>query len=273
MPTKPFVIAVAPNGARKTKEDHPALPLSIEELVDTAVQCYEAGAVMMHFHVRDTAGRHTLEPAVYRPAIQRLEAELGDRMIFQVSSEAAGRYGASEQIELIKQLAPHCLSCGLREILPDRQSYDAGNRFLTELYRSGVLIQYIVYSPREVNWYEQLCDSGVIPGNKHFLLFVLGSYDTPDCISHSLDQYLSVLKRPSDWMACGFGKIEAELAQQAALLGGHIRVGFENNLFLADGILAPENSTLVKAAAKTGQLAGRQKATSKDAEFLHEKKR
>jgi uncharacterized protein (DUF849 family) len=264
----PMVIAVAPNGARKTLQDHPALPLSCSELVETAWKCYEAGASMMHFHVRDEEGRHTLAPEIYRPVLDRLNSELGDKLLLQVSSEAAGRYGPDEQVEAMKQLAPHCLSLALRELLPNRKAHEKGARYLSELSREGVLVQYILYSPAEVAWYEALCTDGILPGETHLLLFVLGRYDKPQT-SCDLDPYLEQLRRKSPWMACTFGPAESLLARKSAEHGGHIRVGFENNVYLPDGTPAMDNRELVRIACKAGQSAGRTIADKQFAVSVH----
>lgn len=264
-----MLIAVAPNGACKTKLDHSALPLTQQELVKTAIDCLEAGASMMHFHVRDSDGRHTLDHAIYLPVLRALEASVGDRMLLQVSSEAAGRYQPVEQIEQMKRLAPHCLSCGLREIIGAKEDYTAGNAFFSELRRAGVLVQYILYSPAEVEWYEALCAKGVIPGDTHLLLFVLGRYGEAESKSYDLSSYVSALKRKSPWMACGFGFGEHAVIAQAAQLGGHGRVGFENNQQLPDGSTAPDNAALVKLACDVARLTGRSSGDKLFAELSH----
>ena len=268
MKKDPMVIAVAPNGARKTREDHPSLPLTAGELIETAWKCYEAGASMMHFHVRDESGGHTLAPEIYRPALDLLTSEVGDRLLLQVSSEAAGRYDSVEQREAMKRLAPHCLSLALRELLPNRESHEAGARYLSELSSEGVLVQFILYSPKEVEWYEQLCSGGIIPGDAHLLLFVLGSYRTPQS-SCDLGPYLEQLKRKSPWMACAFGPAESMLAGQIAERGGHIRVGFENNQQLPDGSQAGDNSDLVRVARKAAYDADRTIGDRQIAVSLH----
>lgn len=266
---QPFVIAVAPNGARRTQTDHPALPLTAKDLVRTAHECAEAGASMMHFHVRDGNGRHSLEPDLYRKTLTILQGEIGDKMLLQVSTEAAGIYSAAQQITSMEKLAPHCLSIGLRELFRAPEDDAPGYRFLVNLQRAGALVQYILYSPQEVSWFQELCAHGIIPGNHHFLLFVLGSYARPDEVSYPLANYVNNLQRSVTWMACGFGRTEADIARQAAEFGGHVRVGFENNLLLRDGSTAPGNSDLVAQAAETGRNTGRQPGTRDDAIALH----
>ena len=256
-----IVIAAAPNGARKTKADHPQLPIGIGELIETAVACAEAGAAMMHFHIRDNNGRHSLAPEHYRHTLSELEAAVGDRLLLQVTSEAAGIYSQPEQIELMQRLAPHCLSCGLKEFIRSEQDLESASKFFFELYKAGALIQYILYSPAEVAWFVSLCNQGVLPGSKHFLLFVFGSYyHREDSRISSLEEYLLPLKAhpyPYSWMVCGFDQHEFEVAESAAALGGHIRVGFENNCYRRDGSLAENNSEQVRSMLRLAEKSGR----------------
>jgi 3-keto-5-aminohexanoate cleavage enzyme len=91
------IVTVAPNGGRKTKADHPALPLTADELARTAAECLERGASMIHLHVRDKDGGHSLDPEAYRSVIARICEEVGDRLVLQITSESLGRYSPAEQ--------------------------------------------------------------------------------------------------------------------------------------------------------------------------------
>ena len=90
MAEQKVLIAVAPNGARRSRKDHPALPVTLDELVETAAACARAGAAMIHLHIRDVYGEHSLDPVRYRHAITAIRERVGDNMLIQVSSEAAG---------------------------------------------------------------------------------------------------------------------------------------------------------------------------------------
>ena len=116
----PLMIAVAPNGARKTKQDHPALPTSAQELAATARECREAGACMIHLHVRDKKNGHTLDPILYEEAIRAIRNEVKDGLILQITTEAVGIYNAGEQIEVVKAVRPEAASIALREFCPAR---------------------------------------------------------------------------------------------------------------------------------------------------------
>jgi 3-keto-5-aminohexanoate cleavage enzyme len=88
----PLVVAVAPNGARRTKVDHPLLPLTPAEIAREAELCAAAGASVLHLHVRAADGRHTLDPDLYRSAVEAVRRTIGDRMVIQITTEAVGRY-------------------------------------------------------------------------------------------------------------------------------------------------------------------------------------
>ena len=250
MAEQKVLVAVAPNGVRCSQKDHPALPVTLNELVETAAACAQAGAAMIHLHVRDEYGEHSLDPVRYRHAITAIRERVGDNLLIQVSSEAAGRFTVHEQVAAIEKLMPGCISLGLREYIKDDATIESGACFLERLYRNQTLIQYILYSPEEVRWYEQLCEQGIIPGDIHMLLFVLGRYGQESARPDQLRGYLDALQRPSPWMVCAFGPEELQVMKEAIKHDGHCRVGFENNLELANGRLAKDNAELVQTTAR-----------------------
>ena len=90
---QPLVLAVAPNGARKTKADHPALPIGPEELAETAKACAGAGASMIHLHVRDAEGQHSLDVGRYLAATEAIRAAVGEDLVIQIlNTEAQSGY-------------------------------------------------------------------------------------------------------------------------------------------------------------------------------------
>ena len=115
----PLIIAVAPNGARKTKADHPALPITPEELAETAARCLDAGASMIHLHVRDDDQKHSLDVSAYRAAIAAIRARVGGELIIQVTTEAVGIYTPAQQMAMVQELEPEAVSLAVRELCPD----------------------------------------------------------------------------------------------------------------------------------------------------------
>lgn len=246
----PIVVAVAPNGARKRRDDHPRLPLSPAELAQCAVDCLAAGASMMHLHVRDVVGRHSLEAADYRAAIAAIRERVGDALILQVTSEAGGRYAPAEQIACIEAVEAEAVSLAIRELFGTTEDAARSAALVARLGARDVMVQYIVYSPADVARCAELHASGALPRATPNVLFVLGSYAEKRAGHPSeLLPMLAALPTGWPWSVCAFGADEARCLAAAALLGGHARAGFENNLSLPDGTVAPDNAALVRAIA------------------------
>lgn len=265
----PLILAVAPNGARKTKVDHPALPMTPEEIARTAATCREVGAAMLHLHVRDAEGRHSLDAELYRAAIAAVEREAGEDFLIQVTSEAGGRYGRAEQMAMVRDLRPTCVSLAVREILPDAAAEPEGAEFLAWMVREGILPQYILYSAEDLARFREWTARGIVPETRPFLLFVLGRYSA--ALTSEPGELLPFLEGglpETPWALCAFGAKETACALTAAALGGHARVGFENNLQLPDGARAPDNAALVAAVAEGASAIGRPLATPAQARQL-----
>jgi 3-keto-5-aminohexanoate cleavage enzyme len=245
----PLVISVAPNGAYKTKKDHPGLPMTTKELADTAAACCDAGAAMIHLHVRDPDGVHLLDEHAYRAATAAVIRAVGNKMVVQITSEAGGRYQRHEQMAVVRAVVPEAVSIALREIVPDAAAEPEAAEFFAWMRRERILIQSIVFSPEELTRYYDLRERGVLGDGPDFLLFVLGRYTAGQVSSPSdLLPYLAVYRGGTPWSMCAFGPREHACALTAAALGGHVRVGFENNLYVSSGSQAPDNAALVRQA-------------------------
>jgi uncharacterized protein (DUF849 family) len=257
----PLVVMVAPNGARRTKADHLNLPLTPAEIAREAELCCAAGASVLHVHVRDQDDSHSLDPDLYRAAIAAVRQKLGDRMVIQITTEAVGRYGPAEQMATVRAVHPEAVSLGLMELIPDDQAIDAAAAFLAWLQGERIAPQYILYSPSEVARLHDLRRSGVIPQRRPFALFVLGRYgDQTEAQPRDVLPFLAAHDADCPWAVCAFGPREGACVLTAAGLGGHVRVGFENNLRLADGRLATSNAELVAQVTAGARLLGREVA-------------
>lgn len=266
---EPLILAVAPNGARKTKADHPALPMSPAEIARCAAECAEAGAAMIHLHVRDRDGGHTLDAEAYRAAIGAVRRETGGRMVIQATTEAVGLYRPEEQMAMVREVRPEAVSLALREIVPDGAHERPAAEFLAWLRAEGIAPQFILYSAEDVARFDDLVARGVVPEGRHFVLFVLGRY-TPGQRSTPADllPFLGANAAGHAWAVCAFGPRETACAVSAAALGGHARVGFENNLVLPGGSIAPNNAALVAATAAGTAAIGRPLADAPTARAL-----
>ncbi len=259
----PLILIVAPNGAYKQATDHPALPLTPAALADTAKRCLDAGAGMLHLHIRDADGRHSLDVEGYREAVRVVRAAVGDAMVLQVTSEAAKVYRAAEQIAMVRALRPEAVSVGLREVDQPEIGTEGLAGFFGHLAREHVMTQVILYDAADLRRWHGLRAEGTVPDAPWFLLFVLGRYSvTQTSDPRDLLPFLQAHDGAEPWAMCAFGPSENACVAAAAAFGGHARVGFENNLRLRDGRVAPDNAALVAQAAEVAAALGRPLASA-----------
>lgn len=261
---EPVIITVAPNGARKTRKDHPNLPISPEQLAEEAHACQLAGASMIHLHVREEDDTHSLDAGRYRDAMAAIEERCGEDLLVQITTEAVGRYSATEQMAVVRELSPQSASLAIREIVPEGGEAEA-QEFLHEVVGAGTLPHYILYDDTDLIRFQQLVEKGVIPEKNAFLLFVLGRYSAGQ-VSSPMDllPFLNVKKTEFHWSVCAFGPLEHAAACAAVAMGGHVRVGFENNMYLSNGEVADGNSDLVAQIAHAATSIGRPLAKAGD---------
>ncbi|MBL1437093.1 MAG: 3-keto-5-aminohexanoate cleavage protein [Rhodobacteraceae bacterium] len=232
---KPMVIA-APNGARRGKADHVNLPVRIEEIAAEAALCQKAGAAVLHLHVRDTNGAHSLDAGLYRAATMAID-EAAPGMLVQITSEAAGVFDLPAQIACVEAVRPKAVSVAWREFSPEENA--EARRFYAWALGEGIHVQHILYSIEDIARFKAfgLKDQSV--------LLVLGKYAGVEARTDELPAYLDALGDVHDWCVCAFGKAEHAVVSAAIAAGGHARVGFENNLWRRDGTLAAGTHALV----------------------------
>ncbi|MEO7057402.1 MAG: 3-keto-5-aminohexanoate cleavage protein [Caldimonas sp.] len=260
--SRAVAIAVAPNGARRSQADHARLPIAPAELAQCAADCLAAGASMLHLHVRDADGRHSLDAGRYREAIAAIHERVGDRLLLQVTTEAGGRYGPAEQMAHARALAPGALSVAVRELWREPALAEEAVRFLAELHERGALVQYIVYDAADLARFLALHERGSVPQARPHVLFVLGAYAEQRAGRPAeLPPLVAALPVGWPWSVCAFGPEELHCVATGALLGGHVRVGFENNLHGVSGVAANDNAALVGACREALLALGLRPAT------------
>lgn len=262
----PLLIMAAPNGARKTRQDHPNLPITIEDVANEARACFDAGAAMLHAHIRDNNGQHSLDTARYRDLLALL-AETVPGMPIQITTEKAGKFSPREQAECLLQVRPDYASVAISEITGDQggPAMDFAAGVLGDAAAAGTHLQYILYDLDNLELLRQMHAQGQLPEQPVDILFVLGRYN-PDFRSHpdELDPFLARDRTfIRHWMVCAFGPMEYDIMVKVHHHGGLARIGFENNLYLKDGQIAPSTAALV---AQLG--ADRETLTGAEAEAL-----
>jgi len=242
-------IMVAPNGARWTNKDHPGIPVTIEQTIECAVRCQQAGAHALHAHVRDKQKQHLLDEAAYRQLLTLAEKRLGSDFPVQITTEAFGLYSAEEQIQLVETLKPRYASIAMRELIRDEQHISRAQDFYQRCVNEAIGVQHILYNECELQQFETFQSEGIIPVEHKAILMVVGRYT--DSVVADINESLNVSQRLAKshyhWMLCAFGKTETECLLQAAHAGGGVRVGFENNQEHSDGRIAKSNEERVTA--------------------------
>jgi uncharacterized protein (DUF849 family) len=236
---------VAPNGARRTRADHPAIPLSVDELVRDALACQAAGAGGLHAHVRDSEGQHVLDPHQYRQLLTRMHQE-SPGFYVQVTSESAGRYTPAQQRAFLRELSPPAVSIAVREFL----AADDPAAVRRAYRQADTDIQHILYDVDDAVRLAGAIRDRIVDGAGLKILIVHGSYgDAPTPGKVQLDETLFRTRQllgETDFAVCSFGPQETIILRHVLANGGKVRVGFENNIHMADGTLATSNAARVR---------------------------
>lgn len=260
-----LIITVALTGNVPTRDLNSNLPVTPEEIARDVARCAEAGASLFHVHARDGQGRPTLDLEVFKEIARRIK-DLAPEVIIQLST--GGRAGSDHR----QRMAPVLLrpemasfttgSCNLPGIV-----YENSPAFLKDLARAflehGVKPEIEVFEPGMINNCLFLHQKGLLSPPFHFD-FVLGA---PGALPASVKNLLFLVESippGSTWSVAGIGSQEMPMAMAALTMGGHVRVGLEDNLFLPDGTPA-SNLSLVNWVVKAARLLGRAIATPDEA--------
>lgn len=242
-------LMVAPNGARRGKADHPALPVTLPEIVETARACFEAGADGLHLHLRDGEGRHLLDAGAYREALEELRRAVPE-MAVQVTTEAAGVYAPPAQRAVALGSGADLVSVALREMAAEEAEAPG---FYAACAERGIAVQHIFYEAADFDLLARLVPDGLRAASVQ-MIFVLGRYsDGQESDARDLGPFLDRLaarEAPADWALCAFGRAETDCLRAAHAAGGKLRVGFENSLWHADGRVARDNAERVRAVVE-----------------------
>ncbi|MDD4223566.1 MAG: 3-keto-5-aminohexanoate cleavage protein [Candidatus Cloacimonetes bacterium] len=262
----PLILTAAITGAETSRQDQPNLPITPEEQAADAKACYEAGARVIHLHVRDDAGQPTQSIDRFEAALQAIRAAAPE-VIIQISTGGA----VGEAFE--KRLAP-------LELKPDMGTLNAGTlNFgddvfinhpkdivrLAEAFKDyGVVPEIEVYESGMVDQVAKLVKKGIITHTPLHVQFVLGvpggMSGTPKNVLYMMG-HLNELIPTASWAVAGIGRFHIPASLTAMVNGGHIRVGFEDNIFYHKGVVAESNAQLVARMARIAAEIGRPLAT------------
>ncbi|MGD8267808.1 MAG: 3-keto-5-aminohexanoate cleavage protein [Desulfobacterales bacterium] len=260
-----LIITAALTGNVPTREMTPHVPLTPAEIADDVRRCVDAGASLVHIHARDREGRPTLDKAIFEETARRIKALTPD-VIIQLSTGArAGRdwEARANPVRLLPEMASFTTGSNnlpgiVYENSPDFLLFLAGVFHATgvkpeiEVFESGMISNALFLQKKKL-----------LAPPLHFD-FVLGAPGSMAGTVRNLVFLADSLPPGSTWTVAGIGRSEIRLATAAIAMGGHVRVGIEDNLHLPDGRLAT-NAQLVETAAAIARTMGRAIASPAEA--------
>ena len=262
-----LIITAAICGAEVTKEQNPAVPYTIEEIVREAKSASEAGAAVIHLHVREDDGTPTQSKDRYEEAIAAIRKELPEIIILPSTGGAVGMT-AEERLQPVF-LSPEIatLDCGTCNFGGDDVFTNTVNmvkEFATTMKEYKVKPECEVFEKGMIDTAIAVANKGLIDYPLHFN-FVLGVNGAMTATARDLVFMVGSIPPGSTWVATGIGRNEFTLAAVAIAMGGNVRVGFEDNLYVEKGVLAKSNGELVEKVVRIAKELGRDIATPQEA--------
>jgi 3-keto-5-aminohexanoate cleavage enzyme len=263
-----LIITAAITGSRISRETTPHIPITPEEIAQSAVECWNAGAAMVHIHVRDPqTGLGTQDMEIFRKVVDSLR-EKTDLVLCLTTSGIPGRNLPTEE-----RLAP-------LELKPEVASLDAGSinlggsvflnspefleRAADKMRTAGVKPELEIFDLGMLITCLRMRDEGKLDAPLHFQ-FVLGTPWGAPATPKSLIYLHEYIPENSSWSVIGIGKGHLPMSMMAMVMGGHIRVGMEDNIYYTKGVLAETNAQFVKRIVRLAREYGREVATPAEA--------
>ncbi|WP_395110634.1 3-keto-5-aminohexanoate cleavage protein [Actinomadura sp. SCN-SB] len=258
---------MAPTGAESSKADVPALPVTLDELVQTAKECEEAGAAVIHVHIRDDDARPTLDLGRLRDTVRALREATG--LIVQLSTGGAVTDPYEDRLRVLEAGPDACsLTCGTVNF--GDEVFMNPWPFMVELYRRTqeleIVPEFELFDLGQVAALHRLLDKHGAPygGHVHCDL-VMGVPGGMPGDARSLVAAVEALPEGATWSATGVGRATLPVMFAALSAGGHLRVGMEDTITFARGRPVTGNAELVERAATLAGLAQRPPMTPAEA--------
>lgn len=262
-----LIITAAISGAEVLKEHNPAVPYTLEECVREAKSAYEAGASIIHLHVREDDGTPTQDKNRFEVIMEAIKKECPDAIIQPSTGGAVGMTDDErlQPTELCPEMAT--LDCGTCNFGGDDVFTNTENTikyFGEKMIERNIKPECEVFDKSMVEMALRLAKKGFIKHPIHFD-FVMG---VNGGIGGDLRDFIFMrgsIPADATYTVAGIGRYEFPLAAAAIIDGGHVRVGFEDNVFLSKGVLAQSNGELVAKVVRIANELGREIATPAEA--------
>lgn len=271
MTATPCIITVAITGSLPKKKDNPAVPITVEEQIESTHEAFEAGATLVHLHVRNDDGTPSSDPARFAPLLEGIRRHCPG-MITQVST--GGRSGSGRERGAMLPLKPDMASLATGSCNFPTRVYDNPPDLVewlaAEMLHHGIKPEVEAFDLSMIFQAASLARDGKIKGPLH-VQFVMGVKNAMPVDREVFEFYVKTLQRlapDATWTGAGIGRDQLTLARWSLELGGHCRTGFEDNVRLNRETLAPSNAALVRQVAEQCAEFGRRPATPAEARQL-----
>jgi len=262
-----LIITAAISGAEVTKEHNPAVPYTVEEIGREAYSAYKAGASIIHLHVREDDGTPTQCKERYAACMAEIKRLCPDVIIQPSTGGAVGMTNDErlQPVELNPEMAT--LDCGTCNFGGDDIFVNTENMIIdfgTRMIERGIKPECEVFDKGMIDMAIRLQKKGYIKTPMHFNL-VLGVNGGISGEPRDLIFMHESLPAGSTFTVSGVGRFQFVVVPVAMLLGGHVRVGFEDNIYLSKGVMAKSNGELVEKVVRIAKEFGREIATPDEA--------
>lgn len=268
----PMVITAALVGAETTREQTPHLPISAEEIGVEAAKCREAGAAMVHIHVRKPDGSPSQDAELYRAAIREIRKRCD--ILVQTSTGGAVGMGVDERcgpLTLTGADRPDMATLSTGTVNFGEDVFWNPRPLVRDIARriraAGLKPELECFDAGMIDEARALAKEGLIELPAHFD-FVLGVPGALGARPEALDFMIASLPEGCTWTCAGIGRHQLPFVDLSAERGGNARVGLEDNIFISKGVLAKGSWELVADAARRAQAKGRVLATPQQARGL-----
>lgn len=264
------IITVATTGAWPTKKDNPNIPLTPVEIAEDVYECYKAGAAVAHIHMRDDEGKGTMSKVKFEKTVKLIK----EKCDIILNLTTSGDLAATDETR----------QAHLKAIKPDMASYDCGSMnwgHSTLFINHPVFLETLGQTMQDNNIKPEveIFDTGMIYNSQYYIKkgilkepvhyqFVLGVPGGSAATVENLVYLKNLISKKSTWSAFGVGRGSMPILMSAIAMGGHVRVGMEDNVMYAKGQLAESNAQLVRRAANIIREFGNDVATVKDAKEI-----
>jgi 3-keto-5-aminohexanoate cleavage enzyme len=268
-PAQPVIVTAAVVGAEVTRAQSPHVPYAPAEIAQAAVDAWRAGAAVVHLHARWPDGRPSQEGHHFREIVDRIRAA-GCDVVVQCSTGGAVGMSVDERLgSLVEGAEMGTLNLGTMnfgdEVFVNTRPDVV--RIARRLRERGLVPECEIYDAGMLDTLRWLLAQGHVAAPYH-VQFVLGVPGGMAAGERNLRFLVEGLPEATHWTAAGVGRAQLAMAELAVRLGGHVRVGLEDNLYLSKGVLARGSHELVEVAVRSARAAGREPATPAEARTL-----